>query len=183
MDEIWTRLHETSAQGPLGFLRLDARPEWRWSPLESVGPLRFGMALCDVSAALGAEPDPLGRRGGVPFDATFQAGAVQTYYDTHGLAAVALSGLTGPRLVLDGVNLTGRRPSACEDRLAEREPVGSLVWSPGGELGSTALGLCLRVVRCGDVLVTRPVVSAAAWAERLGHAWEGPLPWAEWWQR
>ncbi len=110
------------------------RPVWVLTPLESVGPLRFGMSAGEVRAALpeavelsrfSAEPFYLeiyGRRLG------FHPGmrAVSTYFEGAGrLFCVAADAAHGPRVTLDGLELTGRVPAVLQERLLDLHSSGT----------------------------------------------------------
>ncbi|WP_431675986.1 hypothetical protein [Kitasatospora sp. KL5] len=85
------------------------RPIWEWTPLEGVGPLRFGMGPEQVAAALGGEV-PAARRGRLPWTVSrgprqwcleedrFDHTGVSAHYwgDVPTLAAVTVHGRTGP---------------------------------------------------------------------------------------
>ncbi|MFD8598162.1 hypothetical protein ACFV1L_24460 [Kitasatospora sp. NPDC059646] len=111
------------------------RPRWQCAPQEGVGPLRFGMTPQQVSSALDSEA-PTESWGHHPFPAGapwadqgtpdewhiskeyYARAGVSAYYlyasqDRRGSALVQVSvhGRTGPQVLLDGIELIGRRPS------------------------------------------------------------------------
>ncbi|MCF3132065.1 hypothetical protein IPZ69_17190 [Streptomyces olivochromogenes] len=45
---------------------------------------------------------------------------------------------------------------------------------------SVQLGLVLRAQRAGDLVLSRPVMVAEAWADRCGDTTEGCIPQQEW---
>ncbi|GHF37463.1 hypothetical protein GCM10018790_13880 [Kitasatospora xanthocidica] len=110
------------------------------------------------------------------------------YLARHGfggvLAAVAVDARFGPQVRWEGLALTGRVPSATEDAVfAKLQDCGlgeEIRVSQEATYSYGEIGLLLRVQRAGDVLLTRPVLAAPAWTERLGDTSEGPIPSQEW---
>ncbi|MFE7400272.1 hypothetical protein [Streptomyces sp. NPDC057557] len=108
------------------------RPRWEWTPLESVGPLRFGMTPHQVAAALGGEV-PAARGGHFPHywyrkseqwylneDRFDQAGVTAHYWYRDGLptlAAVTVHGRSGPQVSFDGIDLIGKRVTTIDAAL------------------------------------------------------------------
>ncbi|GGQ78873.1 hypothetical protein GCM10010195_38290 [Kitasatospora griseola] len=101
------------------------RALWDYTPLERVGPLRFGMSVAeavDAMPACGFTSDmvsELGRFG--PFkqvrtrfratDAPFHRADVVAYYvGPMGLTCLAVDALTGPQVTLEGILLVGSPP-------------------------------------------------------------------------
>ncbi|MFF4161384.1 hypothetical protein [Streptomyces sp. NPDC001678] len=108
--------------------------------------------------------------------------AVTAYYDAGRLACVAVSALRGPQVTLDGLRLVGRVPSELEDAFAGYASANGhdLRYSQHADPGSETLGVVLRAQRAGDVVLSRPVLVASAWAERCCDVTEGRIPTEEW---
>ncbi|WP_073948543.1 hypothetical protein [Streptomyces kebangsaanensis] len=158
------------------------RRRWEWTPLESVGPLRFGMSPQQVAAALGGEV-PAARRGHFPhywyresgqwylnedrFDA---AGVTAHYWYREGvptLGAVTVHGRTGPQVDFDGIDLIGKTVSTIDAALeqrAENEEMG-LVIGCSGDLGPAGLNMYVRATRAGDVVVSEARFCTADWED------------------
>jgi hypothetical protein len=104
------------------------------------------------------------------------------YHESASLACVAVSARHGPQVTLDGLRLTGQVPSRLEVELSSYlESWGhELLYGLDAEPCSEDLGLILRAQRVGDVVLSRPVLVGAQWADRFYDAWEGPIPKREW---
>lgn len=168
------------------------RPQWDCTPLETVGPLRFGMTPAQVEEAV-AGLLTVNVSGGwsghvdmILFELagrTSFSPAVTTYFaDAGGLACVVVHALAGPQVTLGGLRLVAQDPSLLQDRFFEYvaayddEPL----MSGHGDPGSEVLGLVIRSQRAGDMQLTRPVFVAPEWAERCCHPDEGRIPPEEW---
>ncbi|AEY93976.1 hypothetical protein SHJG_8711 [Streptomyces hygroscopicus subsp. jinggangensis 5008] len=55
-----------------------------------------------------------------------------------------------------------------------------LQYSQHADPCSEQLGLVLRAQRAGDLVLSRPVMVAEAWADRCGDTTEGYIPQQEW---
>lgn len=158
------------------------RPQWDCTPLESVGPLRFGMSPQQVAAALGNEV-PAARQGHFPWSWDHTAGQwslAEDRYDTAGvtahyqpvrstptLAAVTVHGRTGPQVTFDGIQLIGRPVSTVEaalSRYVEERELG-LVMGCGGDMGLEGLSLYVRAARAGDTVVSEARFCAPEWED------------------
>ncbi|GGR01945.1 hypothetical protein [Kitasatospora griseola] len=158
------------------------RPRWACTPLRGVGPLRFGMNPRQVAAALGGE-EPVEREGHHPFlpgggrdpekweldDEHYDHAGVSAHYweGAHGpeLGAVSIHGRTGPQVLLDGVELVGRRPSVVEAELfryAEDHPL-EVLYTPYGNVGSAELNVWVRAERDGDSTITGALFCIEQW--------------------
>ncbi len=150
-------------------------------PLESVGPLRFGMTMAEVVAAVPSAvelrrfvADPFADVVGIQFGFP----ALYAYFDRSGqLFCVAADAVSGPQLVLDGMALTGGNPSELEQWLFDR---GGLRYGPRANPGIDSLGLVMRVQLTAGGLQTRPVLVGRNWADRCTDDWEGAIPECEW---
>lgn len=170
------------------------RLQWVFSPLEHVGPLRFGMthreAVASVAGELCLAATQGGRGNEVRADFRLDGpkprahGTVVTvYYDEEvGLACVAVSARSGPQILMDGLRLVGQVPSLLEQRLTDYTDSHDkdLRYSQRADPCSPQLGLVLRVQRSGDVVVSRPVFVAEKWADRCWDTSEGYIPSREW---
>ncbi|WP_405915018.1 hypothetical protein [Streptomyces sp. NBC_00728] len=158
------------------------RPRWDWTPLEQVGPLRFGMSTRQVSTALGGEA-PAARRGWhrwsghgagqwylaeERFDV---AGVTAHYWYPEGvptLAAVTVDGRTGPQVDWDGIRLIGRTVSEVDAevvRYIEERGLGWLVYGDGLP-GPEELNMYVRATRAGDTVVSGARFFAPDWEDR-----------------
>ncbi len=159
-------------------VRSDAhRPEWEWSPLEAVGPLRFGQSVEEVATVLG---EPVSGSGGRPAQwLPSSTLGVDTYFlhQEQTLAAVAVDACRGPQVLYDDVRLVGRLPSELTKWIEEIE---GLRIGLNGEAGIPRLGLVMRCQQNGDYARTRPVFVAPEWAEMCVDSWEGSIPEREW---
>jgi hypothetical protein len=171
------------------------RAQWNLDPLESVGPLRFGLTHAAVKEALEETmivSHGVRRSGDVEVRAQFSlrdakplspSATLSVYYDDDGLlACVAINARNGPQVFLDGLPLVGRVPSELEDRFvgqleARDEEVS---FNQYADPSSQALGIVLRAQRVDDVVLSRPVFVSCAWARRCGDSSEGSVPEAEW---
>ncbi|SED18445.1 hypothetical protein SAMN05216489_02745 [Streptomyces sp. 3213] len=160
------------------------REQWVFVPQVGVGPLRFGMAPDEVSAALGsnAPVSRLVQRSSGNYElveAQFTELGVTAYYGTRqALACVAVDVLAGPQVMLDGVFLVARVPSEAEDWLCKHTEVHELdlIYTHAADPGSADLGLILRAQRAGDIVLTRPLFLIREWAE---NSWDC-IPGEEW---
>ncbi|MFQ3555805.1 hypothetical protein QZN11_03190 [Streptomyces gramineus] len=97
------------------------RAQWVFVPQVSVGPLHFGMAPDDVSAALGSKASArrlVQRSSGdcELVESQFTEPRVTVYYAMgQTLACVAVDALAGPQVMLDGTALVALVPSEAED--------------------------------------------------------------------
>jgi hypothetical protein len=171
------------------------RGVWKAVPLESVGPLRFGMGHEEVERALeegmlassvvldsldrGVRAE-FARRGSNPLSPVL---SLSTYYDEGGnLAAVAIDARSGPQVVMGDLGLTGRVPSEIEEQFVGYiESRGlDLVYSEFWDMSSETLGIVLRAQRVDDVVLSRPIFVGRSWGERCGSCSEGRIPQDEW---
>ncbi|WP_200215452.1 hypothetical protein [Micromonospora coerulea] len=168
---------------------------WSFTPFEHVGPLEFGMthdqaqaAVHDVLSVTAYQGDP-GNEGWAEFwlerrtGARFSGPAVTAYYDESvGLAGIAVNALRGPQVTLEGMRLVGQTPSRLEDEFTGYLVAHSreLRYSQCADPCSPQLGLVLRAQRAGDIVLSRPVMVARAWADRCWDTSEGRIPRREW---
>lgn len=166
------------------------RLQWDFTPLVSVGPLRFGMSHDEVVAALNSDvPSSVSDRWGVRQSwfhlPTSYGRALTTYYAESGrLSCIAVDALHGPQVTMDDLRLVGRVPSVLADLFVDHmlsrglpEAVRS---SQYGDLGADEVGLVLRAQRAEDILLTRPVFVAREWSDRVCDVTEGYIPDEEW---
>ncbi|MFD5886420.1 hypothetical protein ACFWHQ_10620 [Streptomyces sp. NPDC060334] len=156
------------------------RPRWDWTPLEHVGPLRFGMSPPQVTAALGGET-PDGRTGAFPFwfwkesgqwslhtDHFERAGVTAQYWYPDGvpeLGAVTVHGRTRPQLHYEGTPLVGITPSILEAAIiqhVEDHDLG-LRFGPSGAAVPDGPNLYLDTARAEDSSVSEPTFCAKEW--------------------
>ncbi|MFB7370325.1 hypothetical protein ACFC0D_10830 [Streptomyces sp. NPDC056222] len=168
-----------------------AQPVWMLTPLESVGPLRFGMHACEVKAALPGAFE-LSRFSADPFFPDIcgiQLGfhpavpALYAYFDgASRLFCVAVDASYGPQVTLDSLELTGRVPAVVEEMVLDlhRSGAHSVSYGPRGNPGINGMGLVLRVQETPSGVLTRPVLVGRGWADRCTDDWEGPVPECEW---
>ncbi len=157
------------------------RRPWSFTPFERVGPLEFGMTHDQVQGAVhgalsvAVSQVTSGSEGWADFwlerrpGARFSGPAVTTSYDESiGLAGIAVNALRGPQVALEGIRLVGQTPSRLEDEFTDYLVAHSreLRYSQCADLCSPQLGLVLRAQRAGDVVLSRPVMVAKAWADR-----------------
>lgn len=167
-----------------------ARAVWTLTPLEGVGPLRFGMTVDKAATAL-SEASELRRFQADPFRPEVvgvQLGlspaepTVYEYFDASGrLFCVATDALRGPQVTLDAVELASGNPAELENWLFDLpDSMGGVSYGPRGNPGINDLGLVLRVQNTARGLVTRPVLVGRDWADRCVDDWEGAIPECEW---
>lgn len=180
-----------AAAGVLETVDGPRRPVWALAPLESVGPLRFGMCMNAVAAALfdvielrRFQADPhFPQILGVQFGIGPAAPTAHTYFDdADRLFCVAVDAAHGPQVTLDGLELTAGVPAKLEQLLPDASRPGGLgvSYGPRGNPGVNELGLVLRVQEMGSGVVTRPVLVGRHWADRCVDDWEGWIPECEW---
>lgn len=167
------------------------RATWAMAPLEGVGPLRFGMPLSEVRAALPDaveldrfQADPWGSAVlDVQFGIRPAAPTVCAYFtEDDQLYCVAADAALGPRVTLEGLELTGRVPEEIERALldiAESTDFG-MSYGPRGNPGVNRIGLVLRVQETGRGVLSRPVLVGRAWADRCVDDYESLIPKCEW---
>ncbi|MGW0886219.1 hypothetical protein [Streptomyces sp. NPDC002671] len=167
-----------------------ARPVWVLTPLESVGPLRFGMSMDEAAMALPETPE-LRRFQAEPYFPEIvgiQLGlrpaepTVYEYFDGSGrLFCVATDAVRGPQVTLDGMELADGNPAKLEQWLFDLpDSRGGVSYGPRGNPGINDLGLVLRVQDTANGLLTRPVLVGRDWADRCADDWEGAIPECEW---
>lgn len=159
------------------------RLRWDWSPLESIGPLRYGMSPDQVAAALNEEPAarhgryPFGRPWEGPgewilredrFDAT---GVTAHYASGRGtyplLGAVTVQGRTGPQVEHEGIRLIGLPISMVDAALIqyiEQRDLG-LVIGCGGDRGLEDLNMYVRATRAGDAAISEARFCRKDWED------------------
>lgn len=168
-----------------------ARPVWVLTPLDKVGPLRFGMCADEVGAVLpGArelsrfKADPFYPEiQGIQFAMQSADLAVFTYFDGTGrLFCVAADAARGPQVVLDDLELTGGVPAVLEQVILDlsSSPGRGVSYEPRGNPGINGLGLVLRVQETEMGVLTRPVLVGRDWADRCTDDAEGCIPKCEW---
>ncbi|MFG3055466.1 hypothetical protein ACGFZP_31600 [Kitasatospora sp. NPDC048239] len=167
-----------------------ARTDWELMPLDGVGPLRFGMPIIEVAAALSgmselhrfqagpSEPNTLG----VAFGERPTEPAVYGYFIRGQLFCVAVDAAFGPQVTLWGRELTACVPADLERFLLHASECGALgvSYGPRGNPGAAGIGLVLRVQEVAGNAVTRPVMVGRGWEDRCTDDWEGPIPECEW---
>ncbi|MEV5827752.1 hypothetical protein AB0L25_19490 [Spirillospora sp. NPDC052242] len=152
------------------------RDRWRFTPLQSVGPLRFGMSKEEAAAALGVRLDDL--HGWDAIGYRVEEVGVTLHFDADArLASVAADMRVGPQVTLDGVELVARVPSAMERWVEDYVTAKGLPFYYGANYapGSVDLGFYLLVQRAGDHLLTRPLMFNEACADN-----SELIPRAEW---
>ncbi|MFF9343224.1 hypothetical protein ACF1CG_26165 [Streptomyces sp. NPDC014773] len=161
------------------------------TPLESVGPLRFGMSADEVRAAL-PEAVESSRFSAEPFHPEIcgiQLGfhqavpAVHAYFEGSGrLFCVAADAAHGPCVTLDGLGLTGRVPDELQEAVLGLHSSGThhVSYGPRGNPGINGVGMILRVQDTEGGVLTRPVLVGREWADRCTDDWEGSVPECEW---
>lgn len=158
------------------------RPRWEWTPLEQVGPLRFGMSPQQVAAALDDEV-PAGREGHyaawwhkraeswtLVADRFDTAGVSAHYWYPDGipvLGAVTVYGRTGPQVAFEGLDLIGKTVSAVDTALTRWAENNEVVLAMGcsGDLGLHELNMYVRATRAGDGVVSGARFCAADWED------------------
>ncbi|WP_338704409.1 hypothetical protein V2W30_41195 (plasmid) [Streptomyces sp. Q6] len=159
------------------------RPRWDWTPLQQIGPLRFGMTPHEVAAALGEEPAD--RHGRYPFgqswegigqwilteDRFTQAGVSAHYSSGFSfppvLGAVTVHGRTGPQVAYAGIQLIGRPVTTVDNALiqhVERHGI-QLVVGCGGDLGPDGLNMYVRATRAGDTMISEARFCQQEWED------------------
>lgn len=171
------------------------RLSWAFTPFEGVGPLKFGMTHGQAQQAVDGVLRTALREGCAGnearadfwleqrLDARFSGPAITVYYDRSiGLAGIAVNALRGPQVTLDGTALVGQVPSRLEDRFTDylRTHDKRLQYSQCADPCSEQLGLVIRAQRAGDLVLSRPVMVAEAWADRCWDTTEGRIPPQEW---
>uniref|UniRef100_A0AAU2VFV7 Uncharacterized protein n=1 Tax=Streptomyces sp. NBC_00003 TaxID=2903608 RepID=A0AAU2VFV7_9ACTN len=158
------------------------RPRWEWTPLEHVGPLRFGMSPQQVAAALDhGVPD--GREGYFPpwwhmkaepwtlsTDRFKAAGVSAHYWYPDGipvLGAVSVHGRTGPQVAFEDIDLIGKTVSALDTALTEWAENNGMALAMGcsGDLGPHGMNMYIRAARAGDGVVSGARSCAADWED------------------
>lgn len=156
------------------------RAQWTFSPLVSVGPLRFGMSPGEVGDALdGAIAYITYGERAQPSAQQFTLLGVTTFYTgSAGLAGVAVDALNGPQVSWSGRALVGCVPSEIERWILDhaQEQGLDLRYTQEGNPGLPNLGLIMRVQRAGDVVLSRPLFLIHEWALE---PWDY-LPGSEW---
>ncbi|MEV6966172.1 hypothetical protein AB0M47_13740 [Hamadaea sp. NPDC051192] len=135
----------------------DERMRWEFRPLAGVGPLRFGMTCTEVVRVLYP-----GRGLSLRSFGELHEHGVTVYCSDDALFCVAVDGLIGPQVTLDGERLVGRVPSQLEQwAFGYREQRDlTLRYSHAADPELFELGLILRVQRAGDSVISRPVFLA-----------------------
>ncbi|MGW4382475.1 hypothetical protein [Kitasatospora sp. NPDC004531] len=102
-------------------------------------------------------------------DEHYDRAGVSAHYwegaDGPELGAVSVHGRTGPQVLLDDVELVGRRPSVVEAELlryAEDHPL-EVLYSPYGNVGSAELNVWVRAERVGDGTITGALCCIEQW--------------------
>jgi hypothetical protein len=134
-----------------GAVKGPARGDWELMPLESVGPLCFGMRITEVAAVLPSMtelrrfqaaplfPETLG----VEFGMGREEPAVYSYFVDGRLFGVAVDTVHGPQVTLWGRELTACVPADLEQFLLHADGCGVLdvSYGPRGNPGVNGLGL------------------------------------------
>ncbi|MFF2526586.1 hypothetical protein [Streptomyces liangshanensis] len=159
------------------------RLRWDWTPLERIGPLRFGMTPPQVAAAL--DEEPAARLGRYPFGQSWEGvgewmlhhdrfdhtGVTAHYACGFGrpptLGAVTVHGRTGPQVEHEGIQLIGLPISAVDAAVVQyTEKRGTdLIVGCGGDLGADGLNMYVRVTRAGDAVVSGARFCQAEWED------------------
>lgn len=172
--------------GPWPVTADEDRPRWQCTPLRSVGPLLFGMNPQQVAAALDSEV-PAERRGYHPFpvgspwegdgdpeewrltEERYDRAGVSANY-RHGedgpeLRGVTVHGRTGPQVLLDGIELIGRPPSAVEGDVTRYilERGLDLRYACNGDIGTSDLNVWGQAERAGDTVVSAAHFCIEGW--------------------
>ncbi|MFD9687996.1 hypothetical protein ACFXPX_22115 [Kitasatospora sp. NPDC059146] len=161
------------------------RPRWGWTPMESVGPLRFGMSPSQVAAALGGAA-PAAREGAYPrswpsvppeagqwrlHEDVFEETGVTAHYgywaDVPVLGAVTVHGLTGPQIEFEGIPLIGRPVADVDaDIIRHIEDRGAgLRLTCAGDQGPDGTNMYVRAVRAGDTMLSEARFCVEEWWE------------------
>jgi hypothetical protein len=156
------------------------RAPWTFTPLVSVGPLRFGMSPAEVGAALDGAIAYISHGGRAqPRAQQFTQVGVTTFStESARLAGAAVDALMGPQVRLGETALVECVPSEIERSISDhaRAYGVELTYTPEGNPASVDLGLVMRVQRAGDVVLSRPLFLIREWAEDV---WDH-LPEFEW---
>jgi hypothetical protein len=129
----------------------DERLVWDLHPFEIVGPLSYGMAPGEVAAAMSRLTDEQQRCFPHPGfkEGRYRQFGLKLYYRDESMAGVAVDALRGPQVLVEGVALVGRVPSALEQWLTGRaeayEPYTELLYMDLGVPGSESLGVVIDV--------------------------------------
>ncbi|MBG6099953.1 hypothetical protein ACLQ3D_20225 [Micromonospora vinacea] len=158
----------------------EERDHWRFIPLVSVGPLRFGMRCDEVVDVLDpSRPGVFTVGSGLPACAEipFAHLGVNTYYENGLLYCVAIDALTGPQVTLNDETLVGRVPSEVEQWACDHAKTHGLElrYTHAADPELADLGLIIRAQRAGDVVLSRPVFLQ----ERAKVTWDY-VPTSEW---
>ncbi|MEU7046761.1 hypothetical protein AB0A77_37760 [Streptomyces varsoviensis] len=151
------------------------RDQWEYTPLETVGPLRFGISPDEADARMTEagftsrliEMHPWNNqrsqhkaefrkaKGREPH----QTDVTAYYVEGIGLTCIVVDGLSGPKVSFDGMQLVGRTPSQLMNEfgtyLAERDM--GVTFTPWGDIANKELGFVPGVQRAGDILLTRVI--------------------------
>src|SRR5690242_9494286 len=140
------------------------RAQWEFSPLVSVGPLRFGMSSDEVCATLNCAIDAVSH--GAFVQKFTEVGVTVFYAESARLAGVAVDALKGPQVRLGDTALVGCVPSEIERWISAHAKAEGLDlrYTHEGNPGSVDLGLIMRVQRAGDVVLSRPLFLIREWA-------------------
>ncbi|MFD7985227.1 hypothetical protein ACFV4M_17910 [Kitasatospora indigofera] len=177
----WSGRHKERVDpGPWPVTPDKDRPRWQCTPLEGVGPLRFGMSPQQVSAALDGEV-PTESWGHHPFSvgspwedqgAAEEWHVSKEYYARAGVSAhylyasqtrrgsalvrVSVHGRTGPQVIFDGIELIGRKPSVVDADLNRYVRERDLNLRTGGNLDLSPgdSEVWARAERAGDASVS-----------------------------
>lgn len=159
------------------------RPRWDWTPLQSIGPLQFGMNPQQVSSAL--DEEPTARLGRCPFGSPWegtgewilhhdrfdQAGVTAHYACGQGrlptLGAGTVDGLAGPQAEFEGIRLIGMPVQAGDASLIEQlgESGLGVAFGCGRDPGPTGLNMYVRATRAGDTMVSGARFCQAEWED------------------
>ncbi|MER5890527.1 hypothetical protein ABT160_42440 [Streptomyces sp. NPDC001941] len=163
---------------------LRERPRWQWTPLESVGPLVFGMGPEPVAQALGGER-PAVRRGTFPYawhktwgvwdlrEERFDEAGVSAHY-THAqdgprpvLGAVTVHGRTRPLIAFEGFELVGQPvPDVDAALLRFTETTGhSVAFGCAGDIGPDEENAYVRADRAGDHTISGARFCSYGWED------------------
>ncbi|MFI7342981.1 hypothetical protein ACIBUY_34170 [Streptomyces sp. NPDC050085] len=157
------------------------RPYWDWTPVQSIGPLRFGMGPHEVARALGEKPAArLGRYPlGPPWEGPgewllrhdwFDRTGVTAHYESGNghlpaLGAVTVDGCTGPQVEFDGIPLIGRPVETVDTSViqhVEKHGMG-LIFGLGGGPGPPDLSMYVEATRAGDTMISGALFGQAEW--------------------
>ena len=156
------------------------RAQWAFTPLVSVGPLRFGMSPVEVGAALDGAIAYIshGARAQPRLQQFTEVGVTAFYTESARLAGVAVDALKGPQVRLGETALVGSVPSQIERWISDHARAHGLelLYTNEGNPELVDLGLIMRVQRAGDVVLSRPLFLIREWAL---DAWEY-VPEFEW---